>query len=352
MVVPTRTRHDAAPGLMDAMGRDKQEASDYLKQVAAAVLRVMRKHAQVRFDDLVRKVDATVSTSAPSVRKACRWLREAHDAPLRYDNRLKMWVLERRDFSLPLLDPTADDIVAVAFAGALLSPIGDTELDRRIQSLVMELDERASAGGKGHKLRSHAVMATSSATMPVNPRVGGTLAMAVGREVVRITYQSPWRDEPTLKTHVIEPWQLRVHDGNLYVRGWLRKKHTPSTFRVSQIQSIVVTGEKLDQPRPPAHEIWGDDGPGKGVDVDRPDRAKVRIRGPMARYVASTVWHEDQKDKWIEKDQILERTFSYESCRATARRLLGLGDALEHVEPEALRKEFACHVAAMAKLTI
>jgi predicted DNA-binding transcriptional regulator YafY len=333
------------------MERNRQDASDYLEQVAAAVLRVMRKHAQLRLDDLRRKVDAIIPTSLPSLRRACTWLRETHDAPLRYDGRLRMWVLERRDFSLPLLDPTADDIVAVAFAGALLSPIGDPDLDRRIQSLLMELDERVAASGRSRKLRSHAVMATSSATMPVDPRVVGTLATAVGREVVRIKYCSPWREEPAMKNHVIEPWQLRVHDGNLYVRGWLRKNGGPATFRVSQIHSIVVTGERPDKPRPPPHEIWGDEGPGKNVDIDRPDRATVRIRGPMARYVGSTIWHEDQTDTWIEKDRILQRTFSYESCRATARRLLGLGDALVHVEPDTLRTELATHVAALSKLT-
>jgi hypothetical protein len=138
------------------MGGNRQDASDYIEKVAAAVLRVMRKHAQLRFDELLRKVDAIVPTSGPSLRRACTWLRQTHDAPLRYDARMRMWVLERRDFTLPLLDPTADDIVAVAFAGALLSPIGDPDLDRRIQSLLMELDERVASSGGGRKLRSHA----------------------------------------------------------------------------------------------------------------------------------------------------------------------------------------------------
>lgn len=327
-----------------------QQPTRYLEQVAALVLRVMRKHGELRFEDLLRKVAEHVETSGPSLRKACTWLRESHDAPLHYDNHRRVWVLKNREFSLPLLDPTADDIVAVAFASALLSPLGDAELDRRIQNLLMELDERAAANGRSRALRSHAVMASSSATMPVDPRVVGTLATAVGRAAVRITYSSPWRDPPTLKTHTIEPWQLRVHDGNLYVRAWLREKETASTFRVAQIQNIVSTGEEARVPRPPQHEIWGEHGPGQGVDVDEPDRATVRIRGPVARYMASTVWHDDQEDHWIEKDEVLERTFSYESKRATARRLLGLGDALERVEPQALREELGKHVEALAKV--
>ena len=326
-------------------------ASDFLKQVAASVLRTMRKHGELSFIDLHRKVEADVEhASEPSVRKACRWLRNEHDAPLRYDASRRTWILDRSDFSLPLLDPTPDDIVAVAFAGALVAPLGDTELDARIHSLLMELDERASSGDPSRKLRSHAVTATSSATMPVDPRVVATLATAVGRSVVRITYSSPWRDEPTTKTHTIEPWQLRVHDGSLYVRGWLRSKSTATTFHVSQIQSAVVTGDALSHARPPAHEIWGD-GPGKGIDLHHPGRATVRIRGPMARYVALARWHDDQADTWIEPNALLERRFSYDSRRATARRLLALGDALVDVSPPDLRDELARHVAALVDVT-
>jgi predicted DNA-binding transcriptional regulator YafY len=330
--------------------RDAAAPSDYVKTVAAAILRVMREHGELPIADLVRRVSSTCEASTPSVRKACTWLCKEHDAPLRYDGRSRAWVLDRRDYSLPLLDPTADDIVAVAFAGALVSPLGDRALDQRIQSLLMELDERASAMGAGDKLRSHAVMATSSAVTPVDPRVLSTLARAVGRDVVRFTYTSPWRDEPTLKSHVVEPWQLRVHDGNLYLRAWLRSRGVPSTFRVSQIHTIALTSDAPSRPRPPAHEIWGEHGPGHGVDVDDPDTAVVRIRGPIARLVAATRWHEEQHDRWVKKDEVLERTFRYESQRETARRLLGMGDALEHVEPPALREELASHVRALARV--
>lgn len=335
---------------MPKKSRPHDEPTEYVKNVAAAVLRALRAHGELSFESLLRKVSADAEVSAPSVRKALKWLREEHDAPLRYDGQNRGWILERKDYSLPLLDPTPDDIVAVAFASALLSPLGDKALDRRIQSLLMELDERAEKGGGGRKLRSHAVMATSSATTPVEPRVVTTLARAVGHDVVRITYTSPWQPEPSVKVHVIEPWQLRVHDGNLYVRGWLRARSVATTFRVAQIQTINVTGERPLQPRPPAHEIWGEEGPGRGVDIDAPDTATIRIRGAMARLVASTRWHEDQEDRWVEKNELLERTFRYASCRETARRLLPLGDALEHLEPKSLREELASHVKALGRI--
>lgn len=335
---------------MPARSSGSASTSEYVKDIAAAVLRIVRQQSPISFQELVRKVNLQCEASEPTVRKACTWLRREHDAPLRYDARARAWILDRADYSLPLLDPTADDIVAVAFAGALLSPLGDRALDRRIQSLLMELDERAAAMGSGGKLRNHAVTATSSAITPVDPRVLSTLARAVGRDVVRFTYTSPWRDEPTLKSHVVEPWQLRVHDGNLYLRGWLRLREVASTFRVSQIHTIRVTGDAPQRSRPPAHEIWGERGPGHGVDVDEPDTAVVRIRGAVARLVAATRWHEDQRDTWLKRNELLERRFRYESRRETARRLLGLGDALEHVEPAALREALAEHVRALSRV--
>jgi predicted DNA-binding transcriptional regulator YafY len=329
---------------------DRGEATPFLKTVAAAVLRVMREHGELDFDTLVREVGRHVEAKGPSVRRACNWLRDQHDAPLRYDASGRCWVLDQRDYALPLLDPTPDDIVAVAFAAALLRTIGDAALDRRMHSLLEELDERASAEGKTRPLHGNAVVATSSTITDVTPRVVSTLARAVGRDVVRIGYVSPWSDRPETRMHVIEPWQLRFHDGELYVRGWQRKHAAASTFRVAQITSAVVTGEATTQPRPPAPTLWGALGPSADVDDDRPDVGTVHIRGAMARYVASSRWHGQQEDTWLEDDELLQRRFPYASCRATARRLLALGDALVRVEPAALRQEVTRHAEALTEL--
>lgn len=328
------------------VNRASLQVSNHIKKVATVVLREMRKCGKLRLDDLRQRVDA----SEPSVRRALRWLCDEHDAPIRYDRRRRIWVLEDRAFNLPLLDPTSRDLVAVAVAAALLSPFGDAELDTRLRSLLMELDERVSERPDDRRLRSHAVVATSSATMSLDSNVVSTLTTAVGRDVVLVSYSSPWSAEQSVKTHSLEPWQLRVHDGCLYLRAWVRKKNVAGTFRVSQVGSIAVTGESLSRERPPIREIWGSDGLGNSVDVDHPDRAIVRIVGPMARYVASMLWHEDQRDHWIEQNEVLQRMFSYDSRRTTARRLLGLGEALQHVEPRELREELARHVAALGSV--
>lgn len=327
------------------------EATDYQRRVAAVVLRVMRKHGELPFASLLTKVNGDLEASAPSMRKALRWLRSEHDAPLHYEAGSRRWVLERRDFSLPLLDPTADDVVAVAFASALLSPLGDASLNQRIAGLLAELDERAASTGQSRRLRSHAVTASSSAMTAADPKVVVTLARAVGTAVVRLRYLSPWAEDPTEKSHLVEPWQLRVHDSVLYLRAYSRRRKGPATFRVSQVRTAVVTGDAPTEPRPPAGAVWGAAGPTADVDIDRPDTAVVRIRGGMARYAASECWHADQHDRWLDGKSVLERSFDYASCRSLARRLLMLGDALISVRPPALREQVRLHAQALASAT-
>ena len=73
-----------------------------------------------------------------------------------------------------------------------------------------------------------------------------------------------------------------------------------------------------------------------GIDEDRPDTAVLRIRGPLARWIAREKWHPNQVDTWLEPGELLERRVPYRSCRELARRLMTLGDALVSVEPETL----------------
>lgn len=323
-----------------------ENTTDYLRQVAASVLRVMREHQKLTFLELNEHVSVGCKASGPSVRRALRWLQEKHDAPIFYDRRIRRWVLEREEFSLPILDPTPDDVVAAALAGALVNRFGDEDLDSRMQSLLMELDERTTAG----KLRNNVVVGTSSARMKIESRTVTALATAVGRAVVRVSYRSPWSEKPTVKSHVIEPWQLRVHDGNLYVRAWLRGRNVVTTLNVSHIQSITSVDDSPIRARPPTARIWDGRSLGQDVDTDHADQATVRIRGPLARYIALVVWHDEQRDVWIQQDEVLQRDFSYSSRRATARRLLALGDALVCVAPASLREEVVRHAGVLAKV--
>jgi predicted DNA-binding transcriptional regulator YafY len=316
------------------------EASRLVEDTGRAILRYLRAHPDgAPKGDLARICDVSEVT----VQRSLNWLRDNADAPVEYAKDSRCWSLLDRGFTLPLSDPSSDDLSAVVFAGAVLAPLGDPELNARIQRLIEEMDQRVRReGASGDAVRQGSVVATVTTATPVNARVVTVLTAALSSGVVRIRYRSPWQS--TERNYEVEPWQLRVHDGAMYLRGYSRTTSGVRTFRVAQIDSArVLDGLPPDHPVPSRDEMWGEGDPAYGIDQDRPGTAVIRVRGAVARWVASSLWHPQQVDHWVENDEVLERTVPYRSCREFARRLLTLGGGLESIEPAALRGEVQAH---------
>lgn len=322
------------------MSETSTDASRLVEDTGRAILRLLRSEPEgISKGDLAKRCGVSEVTAQRSL----NWLRDVADAPITYAKAARLWVLRDRAFALPLTDPTADDLSAVVFAAAVLTPLGDDELNRRLGRIMEEMDARVRERGDGAPSVSQGgVVASVTAATVHDPRVITVLSSALGRRVLKIRYTSPWAG--TERVHEIEPWQLRLHDGAMYLRAYSRTTSSPRNFRVAQIESAtVLDGVPPTEPVPPREHIWGAGDPALGIDEDRPDVAIVRIRGGVARWVSRLTWHPEQEDHWIEPHEVLERRVPYRSCREFARRLLFLGEGLESVEPAALREQIVAH---------
>ena len=323
-------------------------------EAAKEVLRFLRQQPKdARFDDIRAHCVAAglKHTSVPTIRRGLHSLREVHDCPLVFDKAANTWTLLDPDFSLPLDDPTPGDLTAVIFARALIGPVVSSGIEQRLERLVEEMDARVRESEQsGDPPSSSAVSATLTTGAPVDPKLLSTLLLAISkRRVLKLQYYSPWQDKE--RSYEVEPWQLRVHDGTMYLRAWSRTRHGARSFRVSQLRSaLVLDAHECREPRPPQAQLWGES-PAVGVDDDRPDTAVLTIRGGLARWVQMDHWHAEQEDRWLEPGELLERRVPYRSCRELARRLLSLGDALVGVEPAELRAEIAAHARALVERT-
>ena len=135
---------------------------------------------------------------------------------------------------------------------------------------------------------------------------------AVGKQVLQVRYASPWSADGGVRIHDLEPWQLRLHDGNMYMRAYSRTYNEARIFRVAQIEGAEpIEGLTPREPIPPPDKIWGDEDPAFGIDHDRPGTAVLRIRAPMARWIHRIVWDPGQRDEWIEDGELLERRVAY-----------------------------------------
>ena len=318
----------------------EREASRLVEQTGYAILRLLRGQPDgASKGELARGC----KVSEVTVQRALNWLREEQDAPIDWDRDTRQWKLLDRGFTSPLGDPSREDLTAVIFAGALLAPLGDDDLNQRVGRLIEEIDQRLD---QRDQVRPGAIAASATATSPIDPKMLTTLVRAVGHSVVRIDYESPWRNDH--RTHDVEPWQVRVHDGALYLRAFSRTSNSPRTFKVAQIDRVVVLDAfRPSAPVPAADMVWGTNDPAYGIDEDQPDVAVIRIRGPLARLMARVQWHPRQRDRWVEERELLERRVPYRSCREFARRLLWLGSSVESIEPEALRGAVRAHARVL-----
>ncbi|PRP90496.1 hypothetical protein ENSA5_64110 [Enhygromyxa salina] len=322
--------------------------SELVKETARVLLRHLREHGGATKEELAKVADV----SHPSIQRALTWLRDHCDSPVEFDRAAGRWVLRDPHFTLPLTDPDAQDLSAVLFAEALLAPLADEEITARLRRLAEQMDaemrERGRAPSEG--ARPGTLVATLTTGSRTDPSVLSELFGAIGKRVVQIRYASPWSAAGGSRIHDVEPWQLRLHDGNMYLRAYSRTHREPRSFRVAQIEGAeVIEGLEPRESMPTLDKIWGDHDPAFGIDEDRPGTAILRIRAPVARWVAHNVWDPGQDDTWIEDGELLERRVAYRSCRELARRLLSLGAALESIEPQELREAVLDHAKTMVE---
>lgn len=317
----------------------KQDSSRTVQETARVILRHLRDNPEGSSKEALA---TRAGVAGVTVQRALKYMREEWDAPLDFVHGSKLWRLLDTSFTLPLTDPEPEDLAAVVFAAALLAPVADAELNARVKRLVEQMDaaveEGASKSDAPGKVRPRSVTATVTTGTRVDSRLVGRLLQAVGTAVVRVEYDSPWSG--SRKTHDIEPWQVRVHDGQMYLRAYSRTTGDARVFRVAQIvHARVLPGQAPREPMPTKGSLWGSADPGYGIDTDRPGVATLRVRGGVARWIANMVWDPGQEDRWIEPAELLERKVPYHSCRELARRLLSIVDGLESIEPAELREE-------------
>ncbi len=319
----------------------KQDSSRTVQETARLILRHLRDHAEGASKEALA-VKANVA--GVTVQRALKYMREEWDAPLEFMHSSKLWRLLDPSFTLPLTDPEPEDLAAVVFAAALLAPLADAELNTRVKRLIEQMDaaveESSSKTETTGKVRPRSVTATVTTGTRMDSRLVSRLLQAVGTHVVRIEYDSPWSG--TQRSHDIEPWQLRMHDGVMYMRAFSRTTGDARVFRVAQIlHARVLPGQTPRESLPPKGNLWGSADPGFGIDTDRPGVATFRVRGGVARWIANIVWDPAQEDRWIEDRELLERRMPYHSCRELARRLRSILDGLVLIEPAELREEVA-----------
>lgn len=307
-------------------------------QRASELASVLRSHPEgLTRAELMR----VMGVSEGSIKRAIKALNHDQENVVR-DPENSRYRLVNQAAGNPLLRPEPADLNAILIARAILGELADPDLMTRLDRMAEELEQRLLATqARDSSVHPRAVTASLTMGTHVDPSLLRTVLTAVRKQVLRIEFKSIWKGEQ--RTATVEPWQVRIHDGAIYLRAFWREVDEARTLRLAQCSSVEVCDDQPTTPAPPASLCWGDGDPAFGIDEDRPGRAEVHIRAPLSRWVEHIVWHSDQADTW--DGDVLIRRVSYRSCREFARRLLSIADGLAVVEPAELREQLVGYVA-------
>lgn len=311
----------------------------------ARIATLLTKHPEgLAKEQIVRKLGG----SSPTVQRAIDAINRENPSLIEYDRSSKTWRITDPSYGDPLLYPQVSDLNAILMARALLGPLADIEVLQRLDLLLEKLDERRAANEPGgSRANRRAVSASITLGTPVPEKLLKTFLIAVNRTPLRIRFRSTWADREHLAT--FEPWEVRIHDGAIYARGYWRERHGPYTLRLAQVEDARPLDSRFEHRIPRPSQRWGEGDPAYGIDEDQPGVATLEFVGGVARWVASIRWHPSQEDEWLEPRQRLMRTVPYKSQREFARRLLSVADGLVRVEPFELAEKLHEYVGAFAR---
>lgn len=147
-------------------------------------------------------------------------------------------------FHLPPLMLSPDEATALFLGGRMLARGAQGSLKHQAEAALGKVEAVLPPDSRRRLRQLAQVIDVFPAQQPIDwddPQLVLALQAIEGRRVLAITYRG-YGDDAVTKREV-EPGDLTVGDGALYVNGYCRLRRDLRSFRLNRIQSMVLTGE-------------------------------------------------------------------------------------------------------------
>ncbi len=299
-------------------------------------------------------VDA-LEVSLATVKRDLAHMRDRMHAPLVFDRDAGGYRLDKSStigprFQVPGLWFTEDEAYALLMMQHMLSSLDHGSL---LGPHIAPLLERINAvlgsqnATEAEVRKRVRLLSFASRKMPLQffSQVGSALFK---RKRLRIEYYARSNDQHT--TREVSPQRLVHYRENWYLDTWCHLRNDLRSFSVDGIRSVeVLDSEARDVSLAELDAYLGTSyGIVRGGDSKR---AKLRFSKERARWVASEVWHPEQKGTFDSKGRyILELPFRDD--RELVMDIMRHGPDVEIIEPFALREKICeMHARAAAQPT-
>lgn len=306
-------------------------------------------------DDLKKKRYPNASTLArmcgcsrsTAVRTIDR-LRYDFGVPIEYEEAQRGYYLTQDDFSLTVLPPSREELLALCVLSDFAQMLGDVSIHEAVERLWLRI------AGDRPDIHRDQIRKRVSIDHEGAVRVSGInlltlIVMCCHDYLTQVRYVSPWMNGDGVE-YVGRFERVRVARGAIHLifvgaDGARRVLNASFIVAVTVLTSHVpVAGSESTESG--SEDAWySGSGSWSGAAVEM---IEVTIAAPASRYYAAQVWHTAQEDSW--EGSALVRRFPSAISVELAARLLGLGRAIVSIRPESVLEQLQEDIANLNRL--
>ena len=166
---------------------------------------------------------------------------------------------------------------------------------------------------------------------------------------LQVDYQRYENDrEEHLQEFHIQPYALKVFNRRWYLLGYIKEKSALRTIALDRILDLKVLSASFELPEDFDARKYFANVVGIFVNNDLPvTKVKIRVYGIQADYLRSTPLHKSQTEGRSKYREFAEFTYRLCVTPELVSQLLAMGEKVEVLEPEELRKEMKERIGYM-----
>ena len=299
----------------------------------------------------IQDLSALVGVSTRTIRRDLQALQEAGFAI--YDegapNETKRWRLDGTPFRAVQEGLTVADVAALYLSRAVVEGVSGWPLARELGAAFAKIERALNP-----RMREFLSTLPQVITAKAGPRahlpserlvdITRRLFDAVrDRHAIDMSYFSAASNRR--KTYSVQPYQLALAQGGVYLVGWVAEYDAFRTFAVERIERLSIREETFVRSRSLPADLFGSS---LGVFSGEPERVEIEFDARAALYVRGRLWHESQQVEDLPGGRIrlvLHVTHDW----ALTSWLLGFGAAARVTAPASLARRLADECAAMQR---
>ncbi|TYO97627.1 putative DNA-binding transcriptional regulator YafY [Geothermobacter ehrlichii] len=274
--------------------------------------------------------------STKTAQRNIDYMRDQLAMPLEYDSRRKGYYYTDVDFSLPALQVSQNELLAILLAQNLLADSAGGLISREIERFGRRLFAATDHIGLGAERIATAFSAVWNAYTPADPRAFRLVADSLLQSRrLQFHYFSPASGERSER--LVEPYHLQHYLGSWVLLARCCEKQDWRKFNLGRMSDVQLTSDSFT-PLPPAswkRELEGAFGLFQGL---KHQQVVLHFNAYRARWIRHEIWHPEQEVEECPDGSLILR-FKVADLREIKLRVLQFGADVEVLAPEALRRE-------------